>query len=87
MQHYKTDLKLQVLQVHKDYALGLEQSRLQMFPRSRPENDFAHLIRFMRPVLVGRCQKRHWVDATVSMLQVTRFLPTIQLLTRSGARA
>ena len=47
-EHYHVDLKQHVLQVHKDYALGLEQSRLQIFPQSRPMNDFAHLIRFVQ---------------------------------------
>ena len=77
--HFDLDLKQHVLQLHKDYALGLEQSRLELFPRSRPMNDFAHLIRFCRQALIGRCKKKESVELVMNMLQTTRFLPTIQL--------
>ena len=39
------DMKRQVLQVHKDYARGLEAARKRVFPNSRPCDDFPHMRR------------------------------------------
>ena len=39
------DLRTQVLQVHKDYAKGIEASRIKVFPYSRPCDDYPHMRR------------------------------------------
>eukprot|EP00438_Fugacium_kawagutii_P009631 Skav214980 [mRNA] locus=scaffold508:78764:83263:- [translate_table: standard] len=44
-EHAGLDLRKQVWQVHKDFALGIEKARLQVFPASRPCNDYPHMRR------------------------------------------
>ncbi|CAE7302405.1 unnamed protein product [Symbiodinium necroappetens] len=39
------DLRSQVLQVHKDFAKGIENARRRAFPASRPCDDYAHMRR------------------------------------------
>lgn len=39
------DLRSQVLQVHKDFAKGIEASRMKAFPFSRPCDDYPHMRR------------------------------------------
>ena len=43
----KPPAEQRILQVHKDYAPGIESARRQEFPHSRPVNDFFHLMRHM----------------------------------------
>ena len=44
-QYCKLNLPLQVVQVHKDYAKGIEASRKKVFRNARPCDDFAHMRR------------------------------------------
>lgn len=39
------DLRHQVLQVHKDYAKGIEASRMKIFPHARRCDDYLHMRR------------------------------------------
>lgn len=50
-EHAGVDLRKQVWQVHKDFALGMEKARMEVFPRSRPLNDFPHMRRASYPCL------------------------------------
>lgn len=53
---YDVKLRGRVLQVHKDFALGIEAARKDVFPASRSCNDFPHLMRAARRhvSMVGR---------------------------------
>ena len=43
--HCNVDLRRQVLQVHKDYAKGIEASRKKVFPHARRCDDYPHMRR------------------------------------------
>ena len=43
--HCNVDLRRQVLQVHKDYAKGIEASRKKVFPHARRCDDYLHMRR------------------------------------------
>ena len=83
------DLQQQVLQVHKDYAKGLEASRIKVFPRARRCDDYPHMRRAAYKTLeslfgVGagkeNKQKRHKeFDRLDEIITISRTLPTIQL--------
>ena len=52
-QYCRLDLALQVVQVHKDYAKGIEASRKKVFRNARPCDDFAHMRRAAYSSLKG----------------------------------
>jgi hypothetical protein len=76
---YHVDLCKQVRQVHKDYNLSQEKARRTLFQQSRPMNDYAHLLRFTRSALIPKTRNMEDVNLLISMFQLTRFLPTLQL--------
>ncbi|CAE7236065.1 RPL15 [Symbiodinium sp. CCMP2592] len=47
------DLSYQVWQVHKDYAKGIEASRINVFPCARPCDDYPHMRRASHSVLAS----------------------------------
>ncbi len=77
-----------VVQLHKDYAAPIENARLRRFPRSRPMNDFFHLLQKEQKVIEKKLQKQTlqhgkfvkeelaWIMAALMDL---RDLPTLDL--------
>ncbi|CAE7708139.1 unnamed protein product [Symbiodinium sp. CCMP2592] len=74
-------LRDHVVQVHKDFAPGLESARKACFPRSRPCDDFYHFTqkhkelesRLLQTELVaGKFQKKHlgWLQALLASLRL-----------------
>lgn len=68
-----------VLQINKDYGLGIELGRQQVFPLSRPLNDYPHLSRAARTQLYRLGAGRDMVEQVLRLLSLTRSLPHIWL--------
>ena len=76
-----------ITQVHKDYHPALEAARKEHFPRSRPVNDFFHLLeksktieaRLDRRELVGKVYKKAEFGWVMASLHAFRHLPTADL--------
>ena len=72
------DLRHQVLQVHKDYAKGIEASRMKIFPHARRCDDYLHMRRAAYSTLQklfgvgqeksGLQNQKAWKHVAVSML-------------------
>lgn len=52
--HGDVDLKTQLIQVHKDYALGLESARAEIFPACRCISDYFHMRQNVRQGLSSK---------------------------------
>ena len=82
------DLKQQVLQLHKDYAKGLEAARKKVFPNSRPCDDYPHMRRASYSALqkhfgVGQkaaraeTKRKALFQRLQTIISVSRTLPSI----------
>ena len=83
-------LRAMLRQLHKDFAPGIEAARRAVWTWSRPMNDYAHFIRFVRTQLQKKLTQHSriepsgerlltYLDVTMRMLDYTRLLPTIDL--------
>ena len=76
---YGVDLGAEVLQLQKDHAKGLEKPRVDVFPRSRPLNDYAHLCRVCHSSLQSLSTEEAVRSKVEHVLRLTRFVPTVAL--------
>ncbi len=51
------DLKKQIMQVHKDYALGIEAARARVFPQCRTIGDYFHMRRNLRTTVPAKLRR------------------------------
>ena len=65
------DVAMQMVQVHKDGAASIESSRQQVFTASRSVDDFAHLLRMLRPKLQAKMRGTVSVPTGTSKVQQT----------------
>ena len=65
------DVAMQVVQVHKDGAASIESSHQQVFTASRSVDDFAHLLRMLRPKLQAKMRGTVSVPTGASKVQQT----------------
>ena len=81
-----------VRQLHKDYAPGIEQARRQNFSKSRPANDYPHLVRNLYTEVQKNLKHneissslgktvtvKRYLDITMRMYDLLRLLPAIDL--------
>ena len=76
------DLDKQTIQVHKDYAKGIDAARRRVFPRSRPCDDYAHMRRASYSALrkhLGGAEGAQAFTFLNRFITVTRLVPCIQL--------
>ena len=71
-------LKDWVLQVQADFNDGIEHARRLVFPRSRPADDYPHMMRAAQAVLSKKTTAQ-WRQRVLRVLRATRHLPTLEL--------
>ena len=75
---FKFDLRDCVLQVHADFNDSIEAARRQVFSKSRPANDYPHMMRAAQSTL-GKKTTPQWRQRVLHALRCTRHLPTLEL--------
>ena len=71
--------RLAVLQIHKNFAAAAEVARHDIWPGSRPMNDWAHFLRNVRKHCMST---RGLMGQVLPLLNMLRVLPTIQLFSQ-----
>ena len=71
-------IREQVLQVQADFHDGIEHARRHVFPRSRPANDYPHMMRAAQATLSKKTDAA-WRQRVLRVIRVARHLPTLEL--------